>query len=51
VANNRITGVEGGLAIAKLISKTAVDPKNGYQLKHLNVSHNNLGSKGVTEVF
>jgi hypothetical protein len=43
--------MEGGKAIAKLISRPLFDSKTGYTLSTLNVSSNNLGSKGVTEVF
>jgi hypothetical protein len=45
ISNNRLEGIEGGKAVADLISR--VPTKSGLDLKTLNVSQNKFGSKGA----
>lgn len=49
VSNNRISGIEGGKAIAALIQRKPLE--YGLQLEHLNVSYNKIGNKGATPIF
>ena len=49
VSNNRISGIEGGKAIAALMQRKPME--YGVDLEYLNVSHNKIGNKGATLIF